>query len=66
MSKEVKVSSYPICDICKHERHVQILARYDGKTIFGPWANMCTECFTSYGIGLGTGLGQKLILENGG
>lgn len=28
-------SELPICDFCDEP------ARYDGKTIHGPWANMC-------------------------
>lgn len=31
----------------------------DGRTTFGPWANMCPACFTKYGVGLGLGKGQK-------
>lgn len=30
----------------------------DGKTRFGPWANMCKPCHEKYGVGLGTGRGQ--------
>ena len=30
----------------------------DGKTIVGPWALMCPQCFLNLGIGLGTGRGQ--------
>lgn len=37
-------------------------ARYDGATVHGPWAFMCEAHFTSDGIGLGTGRGQRLIL----
>jgi len=32
----------------------------DGKTRIGPWANMCELHFQKYGIGLGTGKGQKI------
>ena len=43
------------CDIC----HSQVGDEFfDAKTINGPWANMCTECFNTIGVGLGTGLGQ--------
>lgn len=43
------------CDIC----HSQVGQEYvDGKTVYGPWANMCTGCFNTVGIGLGVGLGQ--------
>lgn len=47
------------CDICR-----SATAFYDGKTVMGPWANMCSHCFGQYGVGLGTGRGQKLIYVN--
>lgn len=31
----------------------------DGKTTRGPWALMCPAAFREFGIGLGTGKGQK-------
>lgn len=44
------------CDIC----HKEIKEKFvDGGTVWGPWANMCPECFGNYGIGLGTGRGQE-------
>jgi len=30
----------------------------------GPWANMCQEHFDAYGVGLGTGQGQKYLLAS--
>jgi len=57
MSTEVEVITLPKCDFCGHN------AGYDGKTKMGPWANMCPNCFTDYGVGLGTGKGQRLILK---
>jgi len=57
MSVKTKVTSLPMCDICKAKK-----AAFDGKTQFGPWANMCSICFGQYGIGLGTGKGQHMIL----
>lgn len=43
------------CDFCKVETETWV----DGKTIHGPWANMCPECYKKHGIGqFGTGLGQ--------
>ena len=45
------------CDICGsaiHDGHF-----IDGKTVMGPWANMCPNCHGSYGVGLGVGLGQE-------
>lgn len=54
---KVNVSALPDCDFCGDEAH------YDGKTKLGPWANMCTSCFKRYGIGLGLGLGQELVVK---
>jgi hypothetical protein len=57
MSKQVIVDKLPKCDFCEYP------AAYDGKTKMGPWANMCETHFKTFGVGLGTGQGQKLILE---
>jgi hypothetical protein len=63
MATTAIVASLPNCDIHKYELNVtDVPANYDGKTTHGPWANMCEDCFERYGIGLGTGLGQKLIV----
>ena len=44
------------CDICG----IILTAVFiDGRTIHGPWANMCPECHKEYGCGTGTGYGQK-------
>ena len=56
MSEEVRVKNLPSCDFC------EIPAAVDGKTTMGPWANMCETHFTQYGVGLGTGKGQRLVL----
>lgn len=61
MSTEVKVSQIPECDLCRERRNKSTPAEFDGKTVFGPWANMCREDFMQFGVGLGTGLGQRLI-----
>jgi hypothetical protein len=37
----------------------------DGKTTAGPWANMCLGCFSLFGMGLGTGKGQKYDAKTG-
>ena len=50
----------PVCNICKLPFGNQM---YDSKTSKGAWANMCHVCFTRYGCGLGTGLGQRYVLE---
>lgn len=44
---------YKTTDLTKEEYFV------DGKTQMGPWALMCPRCFKLYGVGLGTGRGQK-------
>jgi len=56
------VSSLPNCDFCAVEGTSEP-AEYDGRTIFGHWAYMCQLHFDQYGVGLGTGRGQKLVLE---
>lgn len=61
MATEVKVSSLPPCDFCKQGGHDHAAA-VDGATVLGPWANMCEEHFGIYGVGLGLGRGQRLIL----
>jgi hypothetical protein len=47
------------CDICKSNIIDDFV---DGRTIYGPWANMCPACFDQVGAykvqELGTGKGQ--------
>lgn len=63
MTDKAYVTALPECDICKHEGAATINpAHYDGKTVMGPWANMCLTHFASHGVGLGTGRGQELIV----
>jgi hypothetical protein len=58
----VAVSTLPTCDVCEHVFHVEPKrALFDGKTVGGPWANMCPTHFRDWGIGLGTGRGQRLV-----
>lgn len=57
---EVVVPKLPYCDFC-NDQGKKVEANYDGKTILGPWANMCEEHFKSYGVGLGLGRGQRLV-----
>lgn len=66
MSTKVKVLTFPPCDICKYEEGSTTPeeAHYDGATIRGPWAYMCDRHFETYGLGLGTGVGQRLVLES--
>lgn len=64
MSKheEVVVHHQPDCDFCKKQGK-QVGADYDGKTVFGPWAYMCQMHFGMYGVGLGLGRGQRLLVS---
>jgi len=64
------VTALPPCDfhtisgsICQGAPdHV---ARFDGATNRGgPWATMCEDAFRLYGVGVGVGLGQVLILKH--
>jgi hypothetical protein len=64
MATEVIVAKLPDCDFCKQGGHTHPAA-VDGATVLGPWANMCEEHFVQYGVGLGTGRGQRLILREG-
>jgi hypothetical protein len=52
------------CDFCK-QNGVDRDAKYDGKVSIGTyWANMCQGHFELYGIGLGLGIGQELIVKS--
>lgn len=63
MSDTVTVTAYPDCDVCKTTTGRKREAHYDARTIGGPWAYMCNDCWLSVGIGqLGTGYGQRLVL----
>jgi len=57
---EVSVPRLPPCDICGDT------ASYDAKTTHGPWGYLCSDHFVEYGIGLGLGLGQRLVLATPG
>lgn len=50
------------CDICSAPLTV---VRIDGRTVFGPWANMCVGCHAKVGVGLGTGKGQSFDVVTG-
>jgi len=57
------------CDICS-EPLSNASGFFDAATKRGPWGLMCPACFAYYGIGLGTGMGQKYdsktLLKTGG
>lgn len=56
---EVEVATIGPCDV----NHLHGQAAYDAKTVFGPWAYLCEECFEHVGTGLGLGKGQRLKLR---
>lgn len=57
---ETPVDQFPPCDL--DPRHGN--AAYDGKVIgVSSWAFMCEECFADFGVGLGLGIGQRLVLR---
>jgi hypothetical protein len=63
MSDTTYVPKLPNCDIHMIERNGTIVpAAVDGKTKRGPWAAMCESCFTTHGVGLGTGRGQRYVV----
>ena len=55
----VQVATIPNCDLCSGS--VKRPAFVDGKTKLGPWAYMCRIHFTTHGVGLGLGKGQRLV-----
>ena len=57
MANTIKVLVFRYCDLCPTED--EVIAHYDGKTQWGPWANMCEKHFAEVGVGLGTGKGHK-------
>ena len=54
---EVEITSLVKCDFCGKD------AQYDARTITGAWAYMCVKHFGLYGIGLGVGKGQRLVMK---
>lgn len=69
--KKIWYGSPPQCDIAVHgvipgmpsTSHDLDGQFVDGKTKMGPWAMMCLPCHRRYGVGLGTGRGQRYSLE---
>lgn len=62
---ETIVDEIPKCDFARlHSASLDTAATVDGKTMFGFWANMCEQHFRIYGVGLGLGKGQRLVLRS--
>ena len=49
--------NWPDCDACL----TPTPAAYDCKTKAGPWGFLCETHYTVMGVGLGLGLGQRLV-----
>ena len=62
---QVEVPELPQCDFCKQNPLVLYQeAHYDFRTKSGQWAYGCREHFKRFGIGLGLGRGQELVLTD--
>ena len=68
--KIVYLDKLPHCGICavsslsSRTPQTRVDAKYDGKTIYGYWANMCGDCFRIYGLGkTGMGYAQELRIK---
>jgi hypothetical protein len=65
MVTRVHMSKLKYCDLCASQG-VSKVAQYDAATKpHWRWGYLCEEHFKSHGIGLGTGLGQKLVYDSG-
>lgn len=61
--RKTYVGAPATCQICNGSFDAVM---YDARTQFGRWANLCTGCYKRFGCGLGTGLGQRYVLEADG
>jgi len=55
---------YDECEICADQGLLAVHAAYQGKTVFGPWANMCSVCAALYGEGTLTKLEDIKCFHN--
>lgn len=51
-----------LCQVCPGEE--KLTALYDARTPSGRWGYLCATHFASLGCRLGTGFGQRLVLES--
>jgi len=58
----VTVEHFPPCDYHLEHSNEYVLAHFAGFTIFETHAFMCASCFNLYGMGLGPGKGQRLVI----
>lgn len=59
---QTEVEELPDCDFCAQHGDT-VHADFDGKTVLGPWANMCKRHFNQFGVGVGEGKGQRLVVR---
>lgn len=63
---ETRVKELPNCDFCE-QIGIITPAQFDAKTKQGPWANMCQPDMVEHSMfgidGLGTGKGQRLVVD---
>lgn len=56
--------TFPSCQLSPKDYPHSLRGEFvDGKVKEGPWATMCLSCHTKYGVGLGTGRGQKYRIQ---
>lgn len=64
MKNVTYVTELPACDFCK-EIGLSGEARYDAKTLLGPWAFVCKRHFEQETLGqLGVGKGTELKVDH--
>ena len=63
--KQRWLSDFTKCDMCRGDIKGKVEYFVDGKTVYTCWALMCPTCFEKFGVGLGTGKGQKYRGDNG-
>lgn len=57
--KKVCLPEWPPCDFCKEP------AKYDVKTIHGPWAYVCQKCLGIHSNPSISSYGYELVAEKG-
>jgi hypothetical protein len=61
--QEVTVAKRPPCDLCQIVGD-DVPAQYGARLLMGSWAYVCGPHFRAYGVGLGTGCGQRLVVKD--
>ena len=62
--KIIYLDKLPHCYFCAIKIGGIVDAKYDGKTVYEWWANMCGDCFRVHGIGkTGMGYAQELRIK---